>query len=151
MSSVEQRMPDMSDSAWLATNTNTDTRKCESTVDASSVEPSQKDVWSRSVVLQMKKLRICSNPDPETAFSVRVKRRLAEVKVSKLSAEQRHELVEKKDKGKYICGHNPFRDNDTASSRRGVGAENFWQVRSTTVGHCKRWTRRYQERLASRA
>ena len=38
------RMPDMSDSAWLATNTKTDTRNCESTVDASSVEPSQKDV-----------------------------------------------------------------------------------------------------------
>ena len=39
-----------------------------------------------------------SNPDPETAVNVMVKRRRAEVKVSMLSAEQRRELVEAKDK-----------------------------------------------------
>ena len=32
--------------------------------------------------------RICSNPDPETAFNVMVKRQRAEVKVSTLLAEQ---------------------------------------------------------------
>ena len=42
--------------------------------------------------------QICSNPDPETAFNVMVKRRPAEVKVSTLSTEQRRELVEAKDK-----------------------------------------------------
>ena len=41
---------------------------------------------------------ICSIPDPETAFNVMVKRRRAEVKVSTLSAEQKRELVEAKDK-----------------------------------------------------
>ena len=40
----------------------------------------------------------CSNPDPETAFNVMVKRRRAEVKVSTLSAKQKRELVEEKDK-----------------------------------------------------
>ena len=42
--------------------------------------------------------QICSNPDPETAFNVMVKRRRAEVKVSTLSAEQKRELVKGKDK-----------------------------------------------------
>ena len=39
-----------------------------------------------------------SNPDPETASNVMVKRRRAEVKLSMLSAEQKRELVEAKDK-----------------------------------------------------
>ena len=39
-----------------------------------------------------------SNPDPETAFDVMVRRRRAEVKVSTLSAEQKRELVKAKDK-----------------------------------------------------
>ena len=42
--------------------------------------------------------QICSNPDPETAFNVIVRRRRAEVKVSTLSAEQKRELVEATDK-----------------------------------------------------
>ena len=42
--------------------------------------------------------QICNNPDPETAFTVMVRRRRAEVKVSTLSAEQKRELVEAKDK-----------------------------------------------------
>ena len=42
--------------------------------------------------------QICSNPDPETAFNVMVKRRRAEVKVSMLSAEWKGELVEAKDR-----------------------------------------------------
>ena len=41
---------------------------------------------------------MCSNPNPETALNVMVKRRRAEVKVSTLSAEQRRELVKAKDK-----------------------------------------------------
>ena len=47
--------------------------------------------------------QMCSNPDPETAFNVMVKRRRrAEVKVSTLSAEQRRELVEAKRPGPQI-------------------------------------------------
>ena len=39
-----------------------------------------------------------SNPDPETASNVMVKRRRAEVRVSTLSAEQKRELAKSKDK-----------------------------------------------------
>ena len=42
--------------------------------------------------------QICNNPNPETAFSLMVKRRRAEVKVSTLSAQQKRVLVEAKDK-----------------------------------------------------
>ena len=77
----------MSDSAWLATKTKTETQKSEPTTEANSVE-------------NLHKLStICwSHPDPVTVFNVMVKRRNAEVKVSTLSAEQKRELVEAKDK-----------------------------------------------------
>ena len=37
-------MPDMSDSAWPAIKTKTETQKNEPSIDAKSVEPSQKDM-----------------------------------------------------------------------------------------------------------
>ena len=84
----------MSDSAWLAFKTKTEAQKCESTTDAKPIEPWQKDVDNLLVVLSFSLdeetiQQICSNPDPETACNVMVKRQRAEVKVSTLSAEQR--------------------------------------------------------------
>ena len=95
-------MPDMSDSAWLEIKTKTETQKGETTTEAQSVEPLQKDVDTLLVTVSFSLdeetiQQICSNPDPETAFNVMIKRRRAEVKVSTLSAEQRRELVEAKD------------------------------------------------------
>ena len=83
-----------------AIKTKTETQKSEPT---KSVEPSQKDVDNLLVTVSFSSdeetlQQICSNPDPETAFNVLVKRRRAEVKVSTLSAEQKRELVEAKDK-----------------------------------------------------
>ena len=79
------------------------TQKGESTTEAQSVEAMPKDVdnllvtdsfsWDEEAIQQ-----IFSNPDPETAFNVMVKRRRTEVKVSTWSAEQKRELVEAKDK-----------------------------------------------------
>ena len=88
-------MPDMSDSAWLAIKTKTETQKSEPTTEAKSVEPLQKDVDNLLVTVSVSLdeetiQQICSNPE--------VKRRRAEVKVSTLSAEQRREFVEAKDK-----------------------------------------------------
>ena len=85
-------MPDMLDSAWLAVKTKTETQKSEPTTEAKSVEPLQKDVDNVLVAVSLSLdeetiQQICSNPDPETAFNVMVKRRRAEVKVSTLSAE----------------------------------------------------------------
>ena len=96
-------MPDMSDSAWLAIKTKTETQKSEPTTGGKSVEHLQKDVDSLLVTVSLSLdeetiQQICCNPDPETAFNVVVKRRRAEVKVSTLSAEQKRELVEAKDK-----------------------------------------------------
>ena len=57
--------------------------------------------WSQSVSFSLDEetiQQICSNPDPETAFNVMVKRRRAEVKVLTLPAEQKREFVEAKDK-----------------------------------------------------
>ena len=56
--------------------------------------------WSQSVFSLDEETiqQICSNPDPETAPNVMVRRRRAEVKVSTLSAEQKRELVKAKDK-----------------------------------------------------
>ena len=76
-----------SDSAWLAIKTKTETQKSELTTDAKSVEPSQKDVdkllATVSFPLDEETIQqICSNPDPQTAFNVMVKRRRADVKVS---------------------------------------------------------------------
>ena len=78
-------------------------QKSEPTTDAKSVEPSQKDVDNLLVTVSFSLdeetiQHICSNPSPETAFNVMVKRRRAEVKVSTLSAEQRRELVEANDR-----------------------------------------------------
>ena len=61
--------------------------------ESQSVEPLQRDVDNLLVTQQ-----ICSNPDPETAFNVMVRRRRAEVKVSTLPAEQKRELLKAKDK-----------------------------------------------------
>ena len=96
-------MPDMLDSAWLAMKTPAETSKNETLTEAQSVEPLQKDVDNLLVTVSFSLdeetiQQICSNPDPETAFNVMVRRRRAEVKVSTLSAEQKRELVEAKDK-----------------------------------------------------
>ena len=65
----------------------TETQKSELTTDAKSAELSQKDVdkllATVSFPLDEETIQqICSNPDPETAFNVMVKRRRADVKVS---------------------------------------------------------------------
>ena len=100
-------MLDMSDSAWLAIKIKAETPKGETTTEAQSVEPLQKGdnlLVTVSFSLDEETIQqICSNPDPETAFDVMVRRRRAEVKVSTLSAEQKRELVEAKDKE-----HNTF-------------------------------------------
>ena len=96
-------MLDMSDSAWLAIKIKAETQKGETTTEAESLELLQKDVDNLLVTVSYSLdeetiQQISSNPDPETAFIVIVKRRRAEVKVSTLSAEQKRELVEAKDK-----------------------------------------------------
>ena len=93
----------MSDSAWLAVKIKAETPKGETSTEAQSVEPLQKDVDNLLVAVSFSVdeetiQQICSKPDPETAFTVMVRRRRAEVKVSTLSAEQKRELVEAKDK-----------------------------------------------------
>ena len=96
-------MPDMSDGAWLAIKTKTETQKSEPSTEAKSVEPLQKGVDNLLVTVSLSLDEgtiqpICSNPDPETAFNVMVERRRAEVKVLTLSAKQKREFVEAKDK-----------------------------------------------------
>ena len=91
--------PDMLDSAWLAIKTPAETSKNETLTESQSVEPLRKDVDNLLVTVSFSSdeatiQQICSNPDPETAFSVMVRRRRAEVK----SAEQKRELVKAKDK-----------------------------------------------------
>ena len=97
------RMPDMSDSGWLAIKIKAETPNGETSTEAQSVELLQKDVDNLLGTVSFSldeetTQQICSNPDPETAFGVMVRRRRAEVKVSTLSAEQKRELVEAKDK-----------------------------------------------------
>ena len=96
-------MLDMSDSAWLVIKIRTDTQKGMATTEVHSVELVQKDIENVLVTVSSSLdeetiQQICSNPDPETAFNVMVKRRRAEVKVSTLSAEEKRELVKAKDK-----------------------------------------------------
>ena len=96
-------MPDLLDSAWLAIQTAAETSKNETLTESQSVEPLQKDVDNLLVTVSFSLdeetiQQICSNPDPETAFNVMVRRRRAEVKVSTLSAELKRELVKAKDK-----------------------------------------------------
>ena len=60
----------MSDSAWLAVKTKTETQKSEPTTEAKSVEPLQKDVDNFLVTVSFSldegtMQQICSNPDPE--------------------------------------------------------------------------------------
>ena len=79
------------------------TSKSETLTEAQSVEPLQKDVDNFLVTVSSSLAaetiqQICSNPDPETASNVMVRRRRAEVKESTLSAEQKRELVKAKDK-----------------------------------------------------
>ena len=76
---VEQGMPDMSDSAWLAIENKTETQKSESTTDAKPAEHLQKDVanWLVTVAFSLVEETIHSNPDPDTAFNVTVQRRRA--------------------------------------------------------------------------
>ena len=98
-------MPDMLDSAWLAIKIPS---KNETLTESQSVEPLQKDVDNLLVTVSFSRdeetiQQICSNPDPETAFNVMVRRRRAEVKVSTLSAEQKRELVKAKDKELSTC------------------------------------------------
>ena len=78
-------MPDMLDSAWIAITVQTGTPKSETLTEAVSVEPVQKDVDNLLVVVSFSLdeetiQHICSNPDPETAFNVMVRRRRAEVR-----------------------------------------------------------------------
>ena len=68
--------------------------------------------------------QICSNPDPETAFNVMVRRRRAEVQVSTLSAEQKREFVKAKDKElstfcQVFCGRGgiTFKDDGFVKAR----------------------------------
>ena len=98
-------MPDMSDSTCNAIKSKIERQKSEPTTDAMSVEALQKDVDNVLVTVSFSldldeetMQQICSNPVPETAFNVMVKRRRAEVEVSTLSTEQKRELVEAKDK-----------------------------------------------------
>ena len=93
----------MLDSAWLAIKIPAGTSKSVTLTEAQSVEPLQKDVDNLLVTVSIsldeeKTQQICSNPDPETAFNVMVRRRRAKVKVTTLSAEQKRELVRAKDK-----------------------------------------------------
>ena len=79
--------PDISDSAWLATKIKAETPKSETSTEAQSFEPLQKDVGNLLVTVSFSMdeetiQQICSNPDQETAFNVMVRRRRAEVKVS---------------------------------------------------------------------
>ena len=74
------------------------TPKSETLTEAKSVEPLQKDVDNLLVTVSFSLdeetiQQICSNPDPERAFNVTVRRRRAEAKVSTLSIEDRRELV----------------------------------------------------------
>ena len=69
------------------------TQKSEQATGAKSVEPLQKDVAILLVTAgfsldEETTQQICSNPDPETAFNVMVKRRCAKVEVLTLSAER---------------------------------------------------------------
>ena len=96
-------MPDMLDSAWLAIKIPAETSKNETLTESQSIEPLQKDAGNLLVTVSFSLdeetiQQICSNPDPETAFNVMVRRQRAEVKVSTLSAEQKRELVKAKDK-----------------------------------------------------
>ena len=97
------RMPDILDSAWLAIKIPAGKSKNETLTESQSVEPLQRDVDNLLVTVSFSldeetRQQTCSNPDPETAFNVMVRRRRAEVKVSTLSAEQKRELVKAKDK-----------------------------------------------------
>ena len=100
---------DMLDNAWLAIKTPAETSKNETLTEAQSVEPMQKDVDNLLVTVSFSLdeetiQQICSNPDPETAFNVMVKRRRAEVKVSTLSAEQKRELCQSERQGtQHVC------------------------------------------------
>ena len=99
--------PDKLDSVWLAINTKTQEREPRS--DENSVESPQKDVSNLLVTVRFSLdpetiQQMVSNPDQETAINVRVKRRRAEVKVSTLSAEQKHEVVKCNRRGtRHIC------------------------------------------------
>ena len=80
-----------------------ETTENETLTETQCVETLQKDVDNLLVTVSFSldeetTQQICSNPVPETAFNVMVKRRRAEVKVSTLSAEQKRELVKAKDK-----------------------------------------------------
>ena len=102
----------MLDSDWLAIKTKTP--KSEPTVDAKFIEPSEEGCQQFTGHSQFffgcrNNTQICSNPDPETAFDVMVKRRRAEVNVSTLSPEQKRELEKSKRQGTHhvcqvLCG-----------------------------------------------
>ena len=62
-------MPDMSDSAWLAIKIKAETSKVETSTEAKSVEPLQKDVDNLLITVSFSLdeetiQQICSNPDP---------------------------------------------------------------------------------------
>ena len=124
-------MPDMSDSAWLVIKTKTETQKSGPTTEAKSVEPLQKDVDNLLVDISFSLeeetiQQIGSNPDPETAFIVMVRRRSADVKVSTLSAEQQRELVKAKDKELSMFVKDSVVE---AASRQGISPSALMKMR----------------------
>ena len=67
----------MSNSAWLAIKTKTETQKSEPTTEAKSVEPLQKDVDKLLITVSFSSdeetiQQMCNNPNPQTAFNVMV-------------------------------------------------------------------------------
>ena len=108
-----------------------ETSKNETLTESQSIEPLQKDVDNLLVTVSFSLdeetiQQICSNPDPETAFNVMVRRRRAEAKVSTFSAEQKRELVKGKDKE-----HSTFDKYSVveAASRQGISPSALMKMR----------------------
>ena len=113
---------DMLDSARHAIKTKT--QKSESVSLANSVKAFQKDVSDLLVTVSFSSgeqtiFQVCSNPDPETAFNVVVRKRCAEVRVSTWSGEQKRELENTKEKELNTIVKYPVVDS---ASRQGVSS-----------------------------
>ena len=113
-------MLDMLDSAWLAIKITAVTREGETSTEAQSVEPLQKyvDILLITVSFSLDEetiQQICSDPNPETAFNVMVKRRRAEVKVSKAKDKEHNTFV------KYSVVE--------AASRQGISPSTLMKMR----------------------
>ena len=98
----------MLDSAWLAIKIPAETSENDTLTESQSVEPLQRDVdtllFTIGFALDEETIQqICSNPDPETAFNVMVRRRRAEVEVSTLAAEQKREIAKRRQGTQHVC------------------------------------------------